>query len=260
MKYHLPILLITIFLLSNILLGQNVFVKWYNTELHEFIWDIECIQDEDEKFVYILNKNQYPPSILYQTEIMSSSSNTVYLTDYEFNQLDSLSINEVDGYRVTLWDIWYHENDSIILCGYAYDSAIHDMQICLVWLNDQLNIIKDSLYGNLEDIDYPGSTISNFNENIVFHEIRNPDWIENNTGKDEELFFWEIDRAGNTVQIVMDITDCGGLVPLGPSGKYHASGLNSLVQLNPDFSIDTSYYFEIQNFRIWYKKYFEEIL
>lgn len=180
--------------------------------------------------------------------------------DNDLTIIDSLLIEKHENYFCIPFQISRLSEDSLLISGIAYDSIINDMQLYLLWINEELQVLKDSLYGDNFDLDFLGYSIINYSNNIVLNSVINPGWIENSFSKSDEKYLWEIDHEGNTINLTMDTLDSQGfgLVQLGSSGKYHYTGLHSLSRLNSDFSIDTIFDFDIENFSFWYTKHYAE--
>lgn len=237
---------------------QNEELIYFNSPQSENIFDISYIE-ENESYVFILDECKLSPNNINPVSHYYNSRQVIYSLNNDLNLTDSLILEEIDGFKIRLYGIHQTESDTIIIHGSAYDSVLADMQICLLWLDYSLNIIKDTLMGHADKLDYPGEVLVNYSNNIVFHGQYDPPGFNGSKKDDNIYFFWEIDKKGNEVQFVIDSNFVGGgLVPLGSSGKYFVYKHPYRIRLNPDFSVDTSFEFDVLNLSIWHNKFYQD--
>ena len=246
----LSFILLSLFINSIAQEDNFLLLNSINTEV---TFDIASI-DETESFIFLYEERKLPYNNSNLIDLFYNSQEKIYKADINLNLTDSVLIENVDGYKVLLKKIHQVQHDTIIIHGVAYDTAVNDMQVCFIWLDYNLTIIKDTLYGfdNIEEM--PARVIVNHQNNLVIHGIFSPYYTKSES-KTNEYFLMEIDTKGNQVQYVFDTLSMlgAGITPLGPSGKYLTQGNNNVWnRLNSDFSIDSSFALEFLNTSIWF--------
>ncbi|MBC8489480.1 MAG: T9SS type A sorting domain-containing protein [Bacteroidetes bacterium] len=228
--------------------GQNSWIKWISTPLNESISHITKLENSDNYLFSISQGKPFPSNPTLFT-YFKSYYQLLYKTDNGFNIIDSIKIKSADGYELFLYHFLTPGNDTIIISGMAYDTISNDFQVCMIWLDEDLNILKDTLYGLPGRNEFPQEIILNHYGNLVCHGLINPDISDSKTEDEYIQFFWEIDLKGNELQFVTDTSDSGmgGLISVS-AGKYHIFKYQQILQLNCDFSIDTVYDFVVDNF------------
>ncbi|MEZ5082605.1 MAG: T9SS type A sorting domain-containing protein [Bacteroidales bacterium] len=230
---------------ENIILFQSI-----NNEL---ICDISYI-DENNSYVFMLDERKLPYNNYNLMDYFYNSRQKVFMSNINLNLIDSIEIKAVDGFKILLKQIHQVQNDTIIIHGVAYDTIASDMQIAFIWLDYDLNILKDTLYGfkNIEEM--PARVIVNQSNNLVIHGIFNPYYTKSDS-KTNKYFLMEINTGGDQIQYVYDTLSMlgAGITPLGSSGRYLTKvNNNTWNRINSDFSIDTSFQLVLNNTSIWF--------
>lgn len=241
--------LIILLVFNNAVLGQIQSEKWIASPLDDEISDI-ILMDNSNKLALLYNR--FPLTYGNFFDRIINTESRLYIWDDDFSPLDSIYINEIDNHHIFLHEILPLTSDSMLLYGMAYNQDLNDLQICIIWLNSELEILNYIFIGESDEMDYPGEILVNSNDNIVMHGQIDPDWLI--SPGNEKRFFLEISQNGGTVQYVLDST-CSlgfGLMPLNADNKYQMPGIQSIIQLNSDFSIDTTFDFDYINFELFF--------
>ena len=237
------------FIVVSFLFSQPEIV-WFNSLNNDGITDIKLANDKQEFYLmYGQSKPQLNNSFLQYIE---NSKVWIYSLDLDLNKTDSLYIQADDQYFYLPWAFYILPSETILVQGLAYDTTLNDLQIYLLWIDKDLNVVNDTILGSEEDLEFSGVGLINSQGNLVIQGTLNPSWLTENTMKESQNFFWEIDQSGTSINFSIDtLLHYGHIVSMGNSDKYHAISHNAIYQLNPDFSLDTCFSFNVENMEIW---------
>lgn len=251
MKYH-----IYFFLLFNTVSGisvysQNSFVKWISSPGEDILVDIGIIEDND-KYIYSIIRGKFEGNPNTYTNYLFFH-NKVYMTDQHLNPIDSIMIDIIEGHEVWIMEIVKSTSDSIVLAGSALDPVTFDFQICLIWLDENLNILKDTLYGLSDRSELLSNTILTSLGNVIFSGQIDPVLPSDKyvpTKNDFIGFLWEYDMSGTEIKTIVDTLGIpfGMLLELSESQKYHAISAGNICEFDNELNLDTIYDYSYPNF------------
>ncbi|MBC8487873.1 MAG: T9SS type A sorting domain-containing protein [Bacteroidetes bacterium] len=247
MKRQIKSLVIILLFVPNIAISQNTFIKWISSPKDEIPWDI-----------YKLNSNnQYLLSIVQGTvssnpgyyDIFFNYNKIIHITDYEFNFLDSLFLDNIEGYLITPGKVIITDVDEILLWGTALDTNTYDEQLYLQWLDYDLNILKDSLYGLPDRNDAMAGFTVTYNNNIVF--FRSYPISKQEKYDSVKYVLWEFDIQGNEINYNTDTIHSAifiGISDMTGIDKYQVTSVNKIIYFNYNLEYDTAVSWQVEKF------------
>jgi len=157
---------------------------------------------------------------------------------------DSLVTNKILDYEIILSNIIKIDQEAILCAFNALNIETFDTQLCLLWLDQNLDITQYSFHGS-DTIDEVVTDFTiNHNSDIVF------------TGKDSfdepdgETFFWKFDMEGNELEFILDtstLTVAPTIIELPGNNKYYVFDYYYCTIYNNDFEKDTTLSLEISD-------------
>ncbi|MCD4789153.1 MAG: hypothetical protein K8R37_04060, partial [Bacteroidales bacterium] len=233
--------------------GQNSWIKWISSPKDEIPWDIYKLNSNNQ-YLFSITKGTISTNPGYY-DIYFNYNKIIYLTDYEFNFLDSLIVDNIEGYLITPGKVIITNADEILMWGTALDTNTYDEQLYLLWLDYNLNILKDSLYG-LPDRDdaMAGFTVTH-NNNIVF--FRSYPISKQEKYDSVKYVLWEFDIQGNEINYNTDTIHSViffGIEDMTGIGKYQVTSVNKIIYFNYNLEYDTALTWQVEKFTGYYTK------
>jgi hypothetical protein len=133
------------------------------------------------------------PHIYSYLELMSIIESSIILTNSDLQEINSTSIVSEQGNMKILAEGIIRLGDHILLHGNAVDTLTMDTQLCLIWLDLELNILQTKFYGSESEQEVFFSYCVNDQGNIVFvgeYPV---------SSSYQELVIIEIDSTGNFI-------------------------------------------------------------
>jgi hypothetical protein len=168
----------------------------------------------------------------------------IIATDKSLQIQDSIFIQFIDDWYVMIFQSKLLNNGQILLTGPACHIITKEYKMGMIWLDESLNILHDTLIG-IENhrIDPSGSVIINQAGKLVSWGSVLPTKGSSDEALSNEYFFIEMEQNGTILNYLVQSLEAAPyyLLPVG-SDKYHSWAWNNrIVQLNSDFSYDTTY-------------------
>ena len=152
---------------------------------------IRRIKETDDNNLLFL-KFTGPQTYSY-LELMSIIESSIILTNSDLQEINSASIVSEQGNMKILAEGFIRLGDHILLHGNAVDTLTMDTQLCLIWLDLELNILQTKFYGSESEQEVFFSYCVNDQGNIVFvgeYPV---------SSSYQELVIIEIDSTGNFI-------------------------------------------------------------
>lgn len=166
----------------------------------------------------------------------------VLSTDKNLNILDSVFVKFINGWNIMLYQAVVLNNGQILMAGPAFHPDSNEMKLGLIWMDESLNILQQSLKG-LEDkkIQPSGAIMVNQAGNIITYGT-----VVENYGSgtlSNQYYFMEISPDGEVLQTREQTLGFYAyyLWPVG-TNKYHMWSWNNIViQLDAGFNFETTF-------------------
>ncbi|NOX47532.1 MAG: T9SS type A sorting domain-containing protein [Chlorobi bacterium] len=241
------LLTIASIIISGIIIGQSSFIKWINSPKNEILTNLEILENEDVYF-YSYMEGIYGTGSYY--EIFNNYSKHYYTADLSLTNIDSLTLNTKNDYKLAQLTFICEYNGEIILFGPALDTATYDMQLYMVWLDGNMNLLRDSIYGLPGRDDMMGGFFIDHNDNIVFYRnyLGGKD-----AGQKTEIptALWKFDMEGNELGYKLDTIPymlfLGG-IDFPNKNRYQFQSHLYIAHYDYNLDYDTSYF--------WYEEAF----
>lgn len=232
------IYMVSMFNLGSII-AQQTYEKRISTQQDEII--VKAVNTSNNMLVFNMRRGNYVAQPTPYTAFYNYH-NLLYKADINFNLIDSIKVERFGRYRPALVYLFKLNNNMLLWAGPALDTISRDFQICMVWLDQNLNIIKKSIYG------LPNRSI--MMHNVQLNPVGNIVWngkIEADGSLSVDLithdyFFWEFSVTGDEIKYAttsLPYNTFIGIVPIGNQGKYMVHHANKIIRLHADFSEDT---------------------
>ena len=238
MAIRIKILFLIVYAISGSLLAQSSFIKWIETPLDDRLSILEYF-DNHGVYFYSYDTGEYDNS---EYGNYLSYSKYYIIADSALNTIDSIQLNSKEGYFLSSLRFLSESEDEIILFGSALDTVTYDEQLYMVWLNNELGIIKDSLYGLPDRDDVMAGFLINHDNHVVFSR-RFP--LEKEVNETEmKMVFWEFDMEGNEIIYKEDKIPAMPLhegFDMTEKKRYQFQAMYDVALFNYDLSYDTSY-------------------
>ena len=175
-------------------------------------------------------------------DIFTDWGSIVLSTDKNLNIHDSVFVKFIDDWYIMLYEAVVLNNGQILLAGPAYHPDSNEMKLGLIWMDESLNIVQQSLEGLEGKKIEPGGTITlNQAGNIVTYGK-----VVENYGSSQSAnnyYFMEISQSGEMLQIKEQSLGFNAfyLWPVD-SNKYHMWSWNNIViQLDAGFNFENTF-------------------
>lgn len=160
----------------------------------------------------------------------------LYKMTVDFRPFDSVMFPPFQGYGLRLYGMLRLIDNVIVASGTAYDSISGDYQIYMAWLNDDLEIVEETIIGNSEVNEGLFPPRANKMGNLVQFGWypENPD-----TGM-RQYFYMEFSPMGELLNFVEDSSALPrfDIVSFGNQGKYAQYSSDNITILNSDFTLN----------------------
>jgi len=187
---------------------------------------------DEENFLVVIGVGDYNNSL----EVFFNVRNIFYIMNKEGQFTDSLVTNKILDYEIILSNIIRIDQEGFLCAANALHTETLDEQLCLFWLDNNLNITNFSFYGSDEVDEIVTDYTINHDGDIVFTGINSYG------GPDGETFFWKFDPAGNELEFIVDssfLTINPTIIQLPGNNNYHVFEHNWVAIYNMDFENDT---------------------
>ncbi len=230
--------------------GQSTFIKWISSPDNDVLTNIQYFEENEVYFYsYAMGDPVYEEYNFYL-----NYSKSYFTADANLNNIDSITLDFRDGYALSPLRILTESNGEIILFGSALDTTTYDEQLYIIWLDENLNIIKDSIYGQPDRNDAMGTFCINHNNSFLF--FRNFPIVN-----EMRSIFWEIDQNGNEINYKADTTNYSifyAIRDMPEIGKYQCQAYNNITYFDYNFEYDTIIYFYEERFQHWRSRDIDE--
>jgi len=213
--------------------SQSTFIKWISTDEYDFVGEITEFDDGH----FLVPTSTGWTEDYFQNYI--NSVNKLYKLNANGEFVDSLTIDTISNYEILTGPKIKIFEDQILIWGRALHKTSFDTQLCLLWIDFDLNIVNYCFLGQ-EDIHEIVSrhTINN-NGNIVFVGTNK---IEMGPG---HPFLWEVDIEGNEIVYKTDtsfVTLAPSVIQIPATNNYHVNDAGGVLVYDHNFEFDTIYY------------------
>ncbi|MCD4723468.1 MAG: T9SS type A sorting domain-containing protein [Bacteroidales bacterium] len=230
-KLIFAILTISLSLSYSFMRGQVTFRKFISTEKDEHIR--YGLYTDDECYVFIMYSGTYKTKDYYAD--FYDYRNVIIKTDKECNITDSISINIIQNHEILLKGIIGY-NDTLLMWGGAINLETNDEQLIFIWLDKDLNILRDTILGNADIHDIMWDSEVNHNNNIVFIGSTGLMWTSH-------IVLYEISKSGVIQNMKYDSLSYASfpsdIIELTDQKKYHVDNGGVIIQYNSDLEPDT---------------------
>jgi len=163
-------------------------------------------------------------------------------TDKNLHVQDSVYVKFIGDWYVMVYQALVLSNGQILLSGPAFHPDSNEKKLGLIWMDESLNTLQQSLIGiEGKKIDPSGTIVFNQAGNIVtYGKVLEKDESNPWSG---HYYFMELSQNGEILLTHEQMLNMYAikLWPVG-TNKYHMwSWNNIIVQLNADFSFETTY-------------------
>gem|GEM_PF-4515739 len=185
-----------ILIIALLLTSASVSMSQENITIIDSLHTDESIRDvvelDNGNFLYLKFSGSSAYSYL---EALQNLESTLILTNSNLQEINSSLINHEDGGIRILAESIISVNDQIFVRGNALDTISQDTQLCLIWLDLDLNIIKTRFYGIENEQEVLFSDCYNNSGNLVFvgeYPV---------SSQNPELVFMEVAPEGNLIDL-----------------------------------------------------------
>ncbi len=163
-------------------------------------------------------------------------------TDKNLTKIDSVYVKFIDNWHIMLYQGLVLNNGHVLLAGPAFHPDSNEKKLGLIWMDESLNILQQSLYGlDGKKIEPSGSIILNQYGNVVTYG----NVVENYCSRHwlNHYYFMEISQSGETIQIKEQTLDHNAfyLLPVGNNKYYMWSWFNFVLQLDANFGFESTF-------------------
>jgi hypothetical protein len=204
---------------------------------------VPALMKEHENGYFLLARNTrlLPNGAI--SESMADITNRIVYADKEMNVRHMKIISMIGDWNIMLSEAFLSDSETLLLTGIAYHESLDEYSIGMVWTDTALNVLRDTVFvmKNYKLMPH-GWMVQNQQGNLVTYGT----WTETDISAQaysDQYFFMVLDYEGNLLEFsVQFLTGFPFyLVPVGDD-KYHMWAINNtILQLNSDFTHDTSY-------------------
>ncbi len=173
-------------------------------------------------------------------EKFTNYSNVLYKSDFNLNFSDSLFIDEIDNYDILVKSFLRVDNTGIMYWGKALEKNTQDEQLCLLWFDEDLNLVDNLILGSPDTLEVISDAIMCTNGNLLFAGTTSFQMLQGN------YLLWEFDENLNEVKKVFfeeTVEDFPTVIEIPGTDKFHfIVGFNTF-QFDSDLNYDTTYVF-----------------
>lgn len=175
-------------------------------------------------------------------DIFTDWGSIVLSTDKNLNIHDSVYVKFIDDWYIMLYQAVVLNNGQILLAGPAFHPDSNEMKLGLIWMDESLNILQQSLEGlEGKKIEPSGTITLNQTGNIVTYGK-----VVENYGSslsDNHYYFMEISQSGDILQIKEQSLGFNAYYLWPVDGnKYHMWSWNNIViQLDAGFNFENTF-------------------
>ncbi len=246
MKKKVILIIVSITLFSTIYC-QSSFIKWINSSKDEILTNMEILDNDTLCFYSYMDGTQGAGGYY---GIFFNYSKHYFTADSSLTNIDSITLNTKEDYLLAQLTFICEHNGEIILFGPALDTLTYDMQLYIVWLDSEMNLLKDSIYGLPDRDDMMGGFFIDHNDNIVFY--RNYLGGKDAPQKTEiPTALWKFDMDGNELGYKFDTIPymlfLGG-IDFSNKNRYQFQSHLYIAHFDYNLNYDTSYF--------WYEEAF----
>ena len=236
---HPAIIFVFLFLLLKIyvpdLYSQSTYTKYISTVSDEYPEKIKSLHDGS--ILLISHRGDISENFY---ESFFNYTNILYKMNFELNVADSLQIDTIGNYRILIKDIINSDDNGMLVWATALNIETYDIQLCLIWFDNGLNIVNQSIYGLADMDEVISDYVINQYDQLVF--VGSTD-IENYNG---DYILWEFDLDGTEInkQIYNNsVPSPPTIVDIAGSEKYHINSWFDVLQFDYDFNFEIAYSF-----------------
>ena len=217
------------------LYSQSTYTRHISTVLDEYPVKVRYL--EEGNLLLITHRGDITGNYY---DSFFSKSNILYKMDFELNIVDSLIIDTFGNYELLIKDIIKSDDSGVLLWANALDIATYDIQLCFIWLDNEFNIVNESIYG-LSDMDEVISdyVINQYNQ-LVFAGSTD---FEDYTG---DYILWEFDLEGTEINKEIytgPVPSPPSIIDIPGSGKYHINAWFDILKFDYNLNFETLYSF-----------------
>ncbi len=226
-----------VFLLSWMIsaFSQTTTEKWIATGQDETMESMTYLYSD----ILFLVSYRGEQSTTYQ-EQFTNYSNVLYKSDFNLDFSDSLFIDEIGNYDVLVKDFLKVDNTGILYWAKALEKDTQDEQLCLLWFDENLNLVSSSILGSPDTIEAVSDAILCTNGNLLFVGATSFQALQG------DYLLWEFDENLNQVKKVFfeeTVEDFPTLLEIPGTQKYHfIVGFNTF-QFDSDLNFETQFVF-----------------
>ncbi|MCD4665075.1 MAG: hypothetical protein K8R68_07370, partial [Bacteroidales bacterium] len=217
------------------LYSQSTYTRHISTVLDEYPVKVRYI--EDGNLLLITHRGDIMSNYY---DSFFSKSNILYKMDFELNIVDSLLIDTIGNYELLIKDIIKSDDNGMLLWANALDIATYDIQLCFIWLDNEFNIVNESIYGLTDMDEVISSHVINQNDQLVFAGSTD---FEDYSGN---YILWEFDLEGTEINKEIytgPVPSPPSIIEIPGSGKYHINAWFDILQFDYNLNFETLYSF-----------------
>jgi hypothetical protein len=172
--------------------SQNQVEKWIATPEDEYIESIEYLYLD---FLFLtVHRGEVPET--YQ-ENFTNYTNVLYKSDFNLEFSDSLLLDEVGGYDVLVKDFLKVDPTGLLFWAKALHKNTQDEQLCLLWFDENLNLVNSSVLGSADTMEVISDAIVSSDGNLLFVGSTSI------TALQGSYILWELDADINEVKKII---------------------------------------------------------
>ena len=214
--------------------GQSSFIKWIDSPKNDMLGILEYLDNEELYFYsYVMGYSDGGS----EYNIYFNYSKYYFTADEGFTNIDSIVLDTSGTYLLSSLRLLAENTEEMILYGTALDPDTYDVQLYIVWLDTELNMIKDSIYGLPGRDDLMAGYLTNHNDNVIF-------WRTYPLGEEMEIVLWEFDLEGNEIAYKVDTLPyfpLRGGFDMTEKNRYQFQARYDVAVFDYDLNYDTSY-------------------
>ncbi len=215
--------------------SQTSTQKWISTSQDESMESMTYLYHD----ILFLVSYRGSQASTYQ-EQFTNYSNVLYKSDFDLNFSDSLFLDEIDNYDVLVKRFLKVDNTGLLYWGKAMEKDTQDEQLCLLWFDQDLNLVSSSILGSPDTLEVISDAILCTNGNLLFVGATSFEALQGN------YILWEFNENLNQIKkVILEETVEGSptILEIPGTEKYHfIIGFNTF-QFDSNLNYEATYVF-----------------
>lgn len=229
------VLVLFLTLLISATYSQNLIEKWISTSEDEYVESMDYLYFD---FLFLtIHRGELAET--YQ-ERFTNYSNVLYKSDFNLEFNDSLFLDEVGDYDVLVKGFLKVDSQGLLFWGKAMHKITQDEQLCLLWFDENLNLVNSSILGSEDSMEVISDAIMRNNGNLLFVGSTSFESLQGN------YVLWEFDENINQVKKVIFVETVAYMptvIEIPGTNKFHLCAGFETFQFDSDLNFEVLYNF-----------------